>query len=238
MKADKVPVAAARLPAASCDHGMRRRMVAAALLGEILQGTLKAGQHLVIKDLSARFHVSSTPIREALVQLEGVGILDFIPNAGAVVRRVTSADVKEICQVRRALECEATRRACGRTSLAALHDLSTSFRRIQSLKRRDATFVDTARQLDSRLHDLIAESCGNRFLAQEIGRLKLLFRAFRDASWEKRSADCDFFRFGEEADEHLRIVQALIAGDAKAASRAMAQHIRAGVKYWSHGLPA
>jgi DNA-binding GntR family transcriptional regulator len=97
--------------------------------------------------------------------------------------------------------------------------------------------VDTARRLDSRLHDLIAESCGNRFLAQEIGRLKLLFRAFRDASWEKRAADQDFYRFTEEADEHLLIVEALIAGDAKQASQAMARHIRAGVKYWSRGLP-
>ena len=74
-------------------------------------------------------------------------------------------------------------------------------------------------------------------LAKEIGRLKLLFRAFRDASWEKRVANNDYYRFAEEADEHLAIVEALIEGDAKAASRAMAQHIRKGVKYWSRGLP-
>jgi DNA-binding GntR family transcriptional regulator len=216
---------------------MRRRMVAASLLAEILQGSLRAGQHLVIKELSVRYHVSSTPIREALVQLEGIGILDFVPNSGAVVRRVTTTDVKEVCQVRRALECEATRRACGRIDLAELHELAAAFRRMKNTKRREASFVDTARQLDSKLHDLIAESCGNRFLAQEIGRLKLLFRAFRDASWEKRSADVDRYRFSEEADEHLAIILALIAGDARQASRAMARHIRAGVKYWSRGLP-
>ena len=38
-------------------------------------------------------------------------------------------------------------------------------------------FVEKARRLDSQLHDLIAESCNNRFLAKEIGRLKLLLRA-------------------------------------------------------------
>ena len=43
--------------------------------------------------------------------------------------------------------------------------------------------------------------------------------------------------FAEEADEHLAVVEALIAGQAKDASRAMARHIRAGVKYWSRGLP-
>ena len=108
---------------------------------------------------------------------------------------------------------------------------------MKSAKRRNGTFVDKARQLDSRLHDLIAESCGNRFLGKEIGRLKLLFRAFRDASWESRLANNDYYRFTEEADEHLAIVEALIDGNVKQASRAMSRHIRAGVKYWSRGLP-
>ena len=220
------------------DHGQRRQMVAELLLGEILQGELAAGQHLVIKDLSIRFEVSSTPVREALVQLEGVGIIDFAPNCGAVVRAVTRADVREVCQVRRALECEATRSACGRMDLAELHELAAHFRRMQTIKRRNTAFVDKAREYDSRLHDSIAESCGNRFLAKEIGRLKLLFRAFRDASWEKRTADQEYYRLAEEGGEHLAIVDALLGGDAKKASRAMARHIRAGVKYWSRGLPA
>lgn len=219
------------------DHGQRRRVVAELLLGEILQGKLKAGQHLVIKELSARFEVSSTPIREALVQLEGIGIIDFAPNCGAVVRKITTTDVKEICQVRKALECEAARSACGRIELLQLHELAEAFRKVQTARRRNGNFLENARQLDSRLHDLIAESCGNRFLAKEIGRLKLLFRAFRDVSWERRLADSDHYRFAEEATEHLAIVEALIAGDARLAARAMARHIKAGVNYWSRGLP-
>jgi DNA-binding GntR family transcriptional regulator len=212
-------------------------MVVEALLGETLQGTLRAGQRLVIKDLSERFQVSSTPIREALVQLEGIGVIDFVPNSGAVVRRVTKSDVKEVCQVRKALECEATRSACGMIDLNELHELAMTFRQMKTARRRGAAYVDKARQFDSRLHDLIAESCGNRFLAKEIGRLKLLFRAFRDAAWEQRVANNDYYRFAEEAEEHLAVVEALIAGDAKEASQAMARHIRAGVKYWSRGLP-
>ena len=41
-------------------------------------------------------------------------------------------------------------------------------------------FLEQAGALDSRLHDLIASSCRNTFLANELGRLKILFRAFRD----------------------------------------------------------
>ena len=69
--------------------------------------------------------------------------------------------------------------------------------------------------MDSRLHDLIADSCGNAFLAKEIGRLKTLFRAFRDVAWEHDEARNDFHRLAEEAHEHLAIVEALLAGDAE-----------------------
>jgi len=44
-------------------------------------------------------------------------------------------------------------------------------------------FIEEARRTDSGLHDLIAGSCGNAFLANELGRLKILFRAFRDMAW-------------------------------------------------------
>ncbi len=230
-------------PAATCRprrisaDGQRRKMVAELLLSEIFQGKLRAGQHLVIKDLSQRFQVSSTPIREALVQLEGTGIIDFAPNCGAVVRQLSIADVEEVCQVRRALECEATHHACGRIDLTRLHDLAESLRSMEKATRRNGSFVEKARFLDSSLHDLIAESCGNRFLAMEISRLKLLFRAFRDAAWDERIAINDYYRFTEEASEHLAIVDALIEGNAKQSARAMERHIRSGVKYWSRGLP-
>ena len=68
----------------------------------------------MIHALAKRYQVSPTPIREALVALEANGILDLVPNCGAIVRKVTAADVREICQVRRALECEGfARRAAG-----------------------------------------------------------------------------------------------------------------------------
>jgi DNA-binding GntR family transcriptional regulator len=94
-----------------------------------------------------------------------------------------------------------------------------------------------ARALDSRLHDLIAASCGNAFLAKELSRLKTLFRAFRDVSYIHHEARNDYRRLAEEAREHLAVVEALLAGDKKEAARAMARHIRQGVKYWTRALP-
>jgi DNA-binding GntR family transcriptional regulator len=223
----------------NCHRGQRRQTIVQSLLADVFQGRLRAGEHLVTQELAERFGVSHTPIREALITLAGIGIIDLLPNRGATVRRVTPHEVREVCQVRRALECEATRAACGRIDLAELHALAIELRRMTAAKPRSGTrFIAEARAVDSRLHDLIAESCGNALLAQEIARLKALFRAFRDVSWERDEARNDFHRLAEEAHEHLAIVEALLAGDAKSAGRAMARHIRSGARYWSRALPA
>jgi DNA-binding GntR family transcriptional regulator len=212
-------------------------MIVETLLTEVFQGRIRAGEHLVTQDLSDRLGVSPTPVREALISLAGIGIVELLPNRGAVVRQFTANDIRELCQVRRALECEATRLACGRIALAELHNLADEFRRIKTAKPLNTRFIERARRLDSRLHDLIAESCGNRFLAQELGRLKLLFRAIRDVAWEREKANADCRRCADEAHEHLAIVEALLANEPREAAKAMARHIRSGQKYWSGALP-
>jgi DNA-binding GntR family transcriptional regulator len=222
-----------------CDHGLRRQAIVQSLIGDVFQGRLRAGTHLVTQELAQRFGVSHTPVREALIALAGIGIIDLLPNRGAVVRRVTATDVREVCQVRRVLECEATRSACGRIEPARLDDLAGELRRMVAVKGLSPSqFIDWARAVDSRLHDLIADSCGNAFLSKEIGRLKMLFRAFRDVAWAHDEARNDYHRLAEEAHEHLAIVEALLAGDARQAARAMARHIRSGARYWSRALPA
>jgi DNA-binding GntR family transcriptional regulator len=221
-----------------CDRGLRRQAIMRSLMTDVFNGRLRAGQHLVTQDLALRFGVSHTPIREALIELAGVGVIDLLPNRGAVVRRVTPRDVREVYHVRRVLECEATRSACGRISLGELHELASEFRRLGAVKPRSANgFIEQARALDTRLHDLIAVSAGNSFLAAELARLKTLFRVFRDVAWAQEEARNDFHRLAEESREHLAIVEALLRSDRKVASRAMARHIRSGARYWSRALP-
>ncbi len=63
--------------------------------------------------------------------------------------------------------------------------------------------------MDSRLHDLVASSCGNAFLTAELGRLKILFRGLRDVSYTRHEERNDLRRLAEEAREHLAIVEAI-----------------------------
>ena len=215
------------------DHGLRRQGIVRCVLTDVFQGRLRAGERLVTETLASRFGVSHTPIREALIELAGMGVLDVIPNRGAVVRRVSPRDVREVCQVRRALECEAVRAACGRIDAAALASLAGEIRAMEHANGSPLKRVALARDIDNRLHDLIAASCGNGFLAAELTRLKLLFRAFRDVAWQREEARNDFQRLTHEAEEHLAIIEALIESDRKAAIQAMARHIGSAVTYWS-----
>jgi len=220
------------------DHGLRRQTIVESLFADVFQGRLRPGSHLVTQELAERFGVSHTPIREALIALAGIGIVDLVPNRGAVVRRISAREVREVCQVRRLLECEAVRSATGRIDLSQLHELAAELRRLVAARGRSPRFIEQARVLDSRLHDLIADCCENSFLAKEISRLKTLFRAFRDVAWERDEARNDYHRLAEEAREHLAIVEALLAGDARQGSRAMARHIHSGLKYWSRAMPS
>ncbi len=230
--------ASSQLVSIPCDHGLRRQFIVESLIREIVHGELRSGQHLVTQSLAKRFGVSHTPIREALIALAGIGLVDLLPNRGTIVRKVTAKDVREVCQVRRVLECEAVRHACGRIDPDELQSLRDALKRLVAVKSpQRSRFLEEARAVDSRLHDRIAASCGNAFLVNELSRLTILFRAFRDAAWKFEETRNDFRRLTVEAHEHLAIVEAMIAADRAAAVKAMARHIKSGIMYWSRALP-
>lgn len=213
------------------DHGQRRMALVQSVLSEVLNGHWKPGQHLVGQELADRYGVSQTPVREALITLAGIGVVELLPNRGAVVRQVTIQEVKEVCQVRRILECEAVRSACGRIGSELLNAAIDEARSLAALEP-SAELMARARTADDALHDLIAHHCGSSLLAREIGRLKLLFRAYRDTAWERVAAVNDFSRIPQEAAEHLAILDALAARSRTGSSKAMAAHIKSGERYW------
>lgn len=167
--------------------------------------------------------MSMTPIREALVELAGMGLVDLQPNRGAVLRPFGPRQVRELCHVRRLLECEATRCA---TSRIAPFELATLKGELHGLvvSTRSRQWSEETRRLDSALHELIAARCGNERLAYEIGRYSILYRTLRDTLHQQRTAQ-NYFAQMEENSEHLRIVEAMAQGDGEGAVGAMGEHI-------------
>lgn len=218
------------------DHGSLRERIVRSLLEEIVQGNIPGSSRLVTQDLEKRFKTSATPIREALAELAGMGVIELLPNRGATVKQFTLREVRELSQVRRALECEAVRLAVGRVDLDELKRLQKELEALTDKQSESRQFVKRARELDSRLHDLIAQSSNNRFLIRELDRFSVLFRCFRDAAWEKASRKIEKERLIEEAQEHQKIVEALLAGNRKMAVKAMRLHIESTLGYWKSSV--
>lgn len=208
-------------------RGNLRQQVTARLLAAVFLGRFAPGQRLVVQHLATAYDVSPTPVREALVELAALGIVELLPNRGAAVLPFGPEQVREISQVRRVLEVEATRCACGRIDPAGLAGLCDELERLRGRpadERRDRD----ARALDNRLHGLIAESCGSARLEAEIGRYLTLFRTLRDVG-HQRDAATNYSRTDDVA-EHLAILRRLQAGDADGAARAMDEHIHCATK--------
>ncbi|WP_448807338.1 GntR family transcriptional regulator [Aminobacterium colombiense] len=97
-----------------------KRKVFEAIKEKIHSGSYKSEQQLRIGDLAKEFNVSQTPVREALIQLEGEGLVSFRPYKGAVVKGVSCAEMKEIFEIRVALESIAIKHAIPNLTEAVL----------------------------------------------------------------------------------------------------------------------
>ena len=101
-------------------RGSLRVQVDSAAPHRDLRGSLRSGQRLVVQHLATAYEVSPTPVREALVELVSLGLVELLPNRSAIVRPFGPREVSEISQIRRLLETEAVRCACGRIPPAEL----------------------------------------------------------------------------------------------------------------------
>ena len=194
-----------------------RDNVARHLLIAIFSGKIKSGDRLVAQTLAKQLGVSATPIREALVELASIGLVDNLPNRGAVCMPFGVRDLREIYQLRRILEVEATRLACGRLPVERLRDLRLGLAKLAERKVSD--WSDQAMELDEQLHGIIANHCDNARLQHEIDRYRELMQAIRVVVGNKQRVQL------RAVEQHIEIIDALIEGAAQKAGQAMANHI-------------
>ena len=195
-----------------------RQNLTQTLLTAVFRGQLPEGEWLNVQKLAAEFGVSATPVREALLELAAVGLVEMQHNRGTVVRPFNARELRDIYHLREILEVEATRCACGRIpeeELRALKQVMTALR-----ARRGANWSEQAMASDRNLHELIARSCGSQRLAEEIGRYHTLMQSLRKVVGNQSAAQ-------ERAlPEHLDILSALLKKDAKRAAATMRKHIQ------------
>jgi len=183
----------------------------------IVRKDLPPGSRISEARLAGQLNVSKTPVREALLRLEGIGLIVPDGNRGARVVKPSADNIQHAFEVRTALEGFAARQSAASaapTDHALLLDLAE-----QSLQLAEAGDGAGFRELDQQLHAAIAQSTGNELLARLASNAYTLVWALR-----QRDTPSIGYQVGC-AQEHLRIVDAIAAHDATRAEAEMTGHI-------------
>ena len=198
----------------------KKDLVVDAIREAILSGELEPGARLLQDDLAERLQMSSTPVREALRQLESEGILQSSPNRGVRVAEVDFQAVREIYLIRAELEALATRHAVPRLTPADLDRLRAIQGEIEQRIQEQA--LGELRRLNYELHSLIYEAAGLPEL------LRLIRGLWTKFPWDTLHVLPN--RAPRSAQEHAGLIAAIAAGDAERAGKLMHAHIETSAR--------
>lgn len=185
------------------------------LRDDILMGRLRPRDHLVEVDLAERLNVSRTPIRESLQRLAADGLI-VSHRRRWVVYEHTLDEIKDIYEVRMALEGYAARLACQRATDEQVAALSAFFdARPQQPGRGNPSFVD----FNTTFHQLITEAANN-------GYFQRLADSNRFYSFNIQLAQrYDLQDVTDSNLQHRAILDAIVGRDPDAAERAARAHV-------------
>lgn len=184
----------------------------------LLLGDVPIGVRLREERLAERLNMSRTPVREALLRLHAEHFLDRHPEGGYRAMNPSAQTMRELYEVRRALELFALRRTEPDVvrDRPSLEELREEWRVLEAtVGTLDAEFV----HLDEDFHRRLAESAGNQQLALELGRINERIRPVRSH---------DFITPGRIAmtiEQHLEILDAVLARRLAQASSLLDRHI-------------
>ena len=207
--------------------------IAAVLEDEIVAGEIPPGTVLRQEQLSDRFAVSRTPVREALRRLAALGLVSFEPNRGVRVRSISPLELREAFLVRSELEGLATEVATGKMTpadIAALEEaevnfaaLTTELRRQTAEGERDEAMFGRWMQGNYAFHEVIYRVAAMPYVERVAKAARRTF--IGDRVWSAR-AELDGLYARNEL-QHRAILGAVAAGSAMAAGELAREHVLA-----------
>lgn len=190
-----------------------RQQVYDYLRGQMNSGELRPGSAIHLEEMSARFGISRTPLREALLQLESEGFVTIFPRRGIIVNHLTEEDIRNAYEIIGSLEAAVIyneREKITNAEIANLRRLNSLMR--QSLENDD---FDTFYRHNLAFHNIYLDLSENHNLVRTVMILKQRLYDFPRRKgfvkeWEVASTG-----------EHERFTDLLASGDARAASEYM-----------------
>ncbi len=185
------------------------------LLGRIVSGTLKPGDRLVELKIADEMATSQAPVREALRELEAIGVVETLRNKGARVRTISDHELGEIYDVRAQLEGYAAELAAG-AGAPIKGKLMESVKRMKQAARKGDSIAFA--EHNTAFHRRIVESAGNSFLLGVWESLDVKVRTAVNVARSNRD-------LLEIAESHVAIVDAITSGNCKSARTKAARHV-------------
>ncbi len=194
-----------------------RERMEEALRVEILTGKLPAGKHIVEDRLCDRYGLSRTPVRESLHHLAQEGLIDLIPNRGAVVRGFNRQDIDDFFYLKSLLEVQCARWAVLRMQEEELDTLSQLFEFMEFYTMRDD--MDKMVRINRGFDLAIYQGSHNRELKDTL----LRYSAYLRHANAHIRYPAGYLR--TVLEEHRAIFTAFMARDPEAAAAATEVHM-------------
>ncbi len=183
----------------------------------IVTGALTPGAPLDEAELSQRYQVSRTPVREALLQLAATGLVELRHRRGATVAELGAQRLIEMFEVMAEYEAMCARHAARRMSDEERAELLQAHRACEAA-RNDGD-ADRYYHLNERFHHLIYAGSHNEFLREQALALSRRLRPYRRLQLRVKG------RLGASLAEHQAVVDAMFAGDGDRAAQALRSHV-------------
>lgn len=194
--------------------------VRAAIEKSFLEGAILPGQVFDERSLAEKYGVSRTPVREAILRLVSLGLLQVLPRAGVVVPRLSIKELLSLLEMLAELEGTCARFAAKRMEGPERTALREAFHACEAaVGAGDAVGYKAA---NSRFHEIIYAGSKNDWAAAQVRALRL-----RCTSYQRSRFDLPG-RLERSLREHAAVLQCIEAGDEEGARQAMIEHISVG----------
>lgn len=194
-------------------------LVESELRQAIIAMRLKPGEPLNEKEIAARFGLSRTPVREAMLRLKDDELIEIFPQSGTFVARIPIGKIPEAVVIRQALEAMAAEQAAKRGDTATFQRLREVIR--DQEKAAQAGDPGLFHDADEAFHAMISDAAGYPGIWRMAQTVKAQVDRCRRLTLPVPG------RMARVIFEHQRILAAIMDGDAAEAREALSQHLEA-----------
>ena len=191
------------------------------IIKEIGIGRINAGEKLLESELAKRFNVSRTPVREALLQLEKKGLIEYKRNRGAIVQKISKKQIDEIYDILSVLEAYATELTAQKIGSEEIKYLESIYSEMEEIKSNPGNYLKYLEK-NTEFHLFFARKAGNETLYQTICDLR---NRFHRTIYLALTIPIHLVHYQEY---HRRIIEALIKAQPSEAKILMKNHIQEG----------